>query len=414
MEKIRVGMIGFGGRGRGIMSTELLPMCDDGEIEITAVCDLYEDRMLWAKNEVENSQNKTPFYTQDYHELLKRNDVDAVIVTSAWESHVDIAVDSMKSGKSVGIEVGGAYSLEDCWKLVNTYEETKTPIMFLENCCYGKRELLVLNMVRKGIFGDVVHCEGGYHHDLRFEISHGEVHRHYRLRNYINRNCDNYPTHELGPISKVLDINNGNRFLSLTSTSSVAKGLHHYIVDRNGADDPYANTNFAQGDVVTTVIKCARGETITLTLDTTLPRAYSRGFTVRGTKASYFEDNDSFFFDHEHDEYEQNLRGLWGNASEYEEKYLHDIWKRYTPSGSHDGMDWMVYHAFIDAVRENRRMPIDVYDAAAYMSISTLSEKSISLGSMPVEIPDFTRGKWFRRTDISETPFNLDDIKKII
>ena len=143
-------------------------------------------------------------------------------------------------------------------------------------------------------------------HDLRGEISSGNEIRHYRLRNYIHRNCDNYPTHELGPIAKLLDINNGNRMLTLTSTASTAKGLHEYIVDRRGERDPLSQISFAQGDIVTTVIRCAGGQTITLTLDTTLPRYYSRAFTVRGTKASYFGETDCLFLDKVHAEYEES------------------------------------------------------------------------------------------------------------
>ena len=172
----------------------------------------------------------------------------------------------------------------------------------LENCCYGRRELLVKNMVDLGLFGEIVHCSGGYLHDLRHEISFGRENRHYRLRNYINRNCENYPTHELGPIARVLDINHGNRMLSLSSFASKAAGLHQYISTDKSDDTELLNTQFAQGDIITTVIKCAGGQTIVLTLDTTLPRYYSRGFTVRGTKGFYEETTDSIFLDSQHRE----------------------------------------------------------------------------------------------------------------
>lgn len=407
---IKFGMIGFGARGTGLLKDVLVDMHKE-DVLLTAVCDIYSDRAENAADIVEKAGYERPFVTTDYKEVLKIADLDAVVISTAWEAHIEIAVAAMKAGLYVGLEVGGAYNIEDCWELVNTHEKTGVHCMLLENCCYGKSEMMTLNMVRRGVLGEIVHCEGGYHHDLRQEIADGKENRHYRLRNYINRNCENYPTHELGPIAKILDINNGNRLVSLTSFSSCAKGLHEYVVDRKGADHPLAKVNFAQGDNVVTVIKCVGGETIVITLDTTLPRAYSRDFTVRGTKGGYFGANDCFFLDKEHESYEWNSKGLWGNAESYEEKYMHSVWKEYEPRGGHSGMDWLVFHAFFEAVKDNKRPPIDVYDAATYMCIAALSEQSIAKGSVTVDIPDFTRGKWYQRTDICDSYYNLDKIK---
>lgn len=281
------------------------------------------------------------------------------------------------------------------------------PCMMLENCCYGKRELMILNMVKKGIFGEVIYCEGGYHHDLRGEVMCGEENRHYRLRHYIHRNCENYPTHELGPIAKVLNINNGNRMMTLTSMSTKAKSMHNFIVEKRGSDDKYANVDFRQGDIVKTMIQCANGEVITLTLDTTLPCAYSRGFTVRGTKAAYFEDNDSIFIDGQDNKYEFSPKELWDSASKYEEEYQHPLWKDYVPQGGHDGIDWHVLRAFIESVKAGIQTPIDVYDTASWMAVSLLSEQSIAMGGMPQPIPDFTRGYWMNRKDVVEHPYSL-------
>ncbi len=410
MEKLKVGVIGLGARGYSIIRDTLCEMFDI--IDICAVCDIYEDRVKKAADLISEKCGKRPIGTNDYRDIMKIDEIQAVIIITAWEMHVDIAVAAMKAGKYVGLEVGGAYSVEQCQKLVDTYKETGVHCMLLENCCYGKRELMALNMVRQGVMGEITHCAGGYMHDLRQEVADGEENRHYRLRNYINRNCDNYPTHEIGPIAKILDINNGNRFVSLVSMASSAKGLHEYIISQKGTDHKLSNVTFAQGDVVTTIIKCANGETVTITLDTTLPRSYSRDFTVRGTKASYFESTDSFFFDGEHAKYEWNGRGLWGNASEYEEKYLHPIWQNYTAKGGHGGMDWLVYSAFVDSAKNNLRPPIDVYDAAVYMAITLLTEKSIALGGMPVEFPDFTNGQWYQRKDIVDNYYTLDKLNK--
>jgi hypothetical protein len=305
----------------------------------------------------------------------------------------------MNAGKAVAMEVGGAYAVEQCWELVDTYERTGTPFMFLENCCFGKREMMVLNMVKQGLFGEIVHCEGGYRHDLRYEISHGWDNRHYRLDNYINRNCENYPTHDLGPIAKVLNINHGNRLMTLTSMASKSAGLHDYIVSEKSDDEVLCNMKFKQGDIVTTVIKCAGGETITLSLDTTLPRYYSRSFTVRGSKGMYEEATDSVFIDspearrHDYDW----LKTCARNAEEYYEKYKHPMWIEYEKAGvrgTHDGMDWLEFKCFFDCLESGEKMPVDVYDAATWMSITALSEASIARGGAVMDIPDFTRGRW--------------------
>jgi len=404
-ETLRVGIIGLGCRGSDLLRDDLLPMYENGVV-VTAVCDSYEDRANAAAEKVKEKTGVTSFCTTDYREVVSRDDVDAVVIAAAWEAHVDIAVAAMRAKKYVGLEVGGAYSVEDCWRLIRTYEETGTELMLLENCCYGKRELMVLNMVRDGLFGDIVHCDGGYCHDLRGEVSNGEKNRHYRLRNYLKRNCENYPTHEIGPIAKVLDINHGNRFVSLVSVASAAKGLHAYI-GKQDAEHPYKDATFAQGDVVTTVLRCAGGQTVTITLDTTLPRTYSRKFTVRGVKGAYFEDTDSVFVDGEHNRFEWTPAALWGNAKEYEEKYLHPLWRDYDPKGGHGGMDWILFEAFINAAKRGAHPPIDVYDAATWMAVSALSEASIAAGSVPIAFPDFTGGKWVLPRQKEEGKFVL-------
>lgn len=406
---MKIGVLGLGGRGQGLLKDAILPACEDFNVEVAAVYDPYEDRTQRGVDIVFEKTGKRPIAAKSVEEIMSNPDIQGIITPSAWESHVDVLVAAMKAGKYAATEVGGAYTIEDCWKLVDTYEETGTPCMMLENCCYGQRELMLLNMVRMGLLGDVVHCAGGYMHDLRDEIANGKENRHYRLRNYMNRNCENYPTHELGPIAKLLDINNGNRMVSLTATASCAKGLHQYIVDKKGAEDPLADVQFAQGDIFTTVIKCAKGQTITLQLDTTLPRCYSRGFTIRGTKGAYFEDTDMVFMDGKDAKYDFDCHEIWGNAKEYAKEYDHDLWKNYDPKGGHGGMDYLVISAFLEAMVNGKRPPIDVYDTAAYMCISALSEESILKGSAPVMIPDFTRGKWYMRKDIDhDLKFDLD------
>ena len=407
-KKIRVGQIGLGGRGFGLLQNVILLQED---VEVVAVCDLYEDRTQAAAQAIKEKQGHDPVMTANYHDIIAMENVDAVVVTAAWECHIDPAIEAMRAGKYVGVEVGGAYSVEDCWRLVRTYEETGVPCMLLENCCYGREELLVMNMVKKGLFGEIVHCQGGYRHDLRHEITNGRENRHYRLRNYMNRNCENYPTHELGPIAKILGINRGNRMVSLNAVASKAAGLHEYILKEKGPDYDLANTIFAQGDVVTTIIKCAHGQTISLTLDTTLPRAYSRGFHIQGTKGMYMEDNRSIFLDDVHNQYDFEWKKQWDNVEEYFQEHEHPIWKKYQEDGlvgGHGGMDGLVFGAFFDAVRNKKQVPIDVYDMAAWMSITALSEESIAKGGAPVAIPDFTNGRWTHREAGPEGYYSLD------
>lgn len=215
----------------------------------------------------------------------------------------------------------------------------------------------------------------------------------------MHRNCENYPTHELLPIGKILKINDGNRFLSLVSVSSCAKGMHQYIVNNKGENDRLAKAEFRQGDVVTTILRCANGETVRITLDTTLPRSYSRQFTIRGTKAAYFEDTDSIFMDGKDNEAEFEPSKLWGNAKEHEEEFAHSLWKDYKAVGGHDGMDYLVLRTFFESVMEGIEPPIDVYDMATYISISVLSEESIAKGGVQVAVPDFTNGKWTYRKE---------------
>ncbi|WP_391572980.1 Gfo/Idh/MocA family protein [Cohnella sp.] len=394
-DKVKIGLIGLGGRGMGLLEIILLKMED---VDIVVVCDVYEDRRQRAADVIEMAGRPRPTAVARYRDILNMESVDAVVLCTSWSAHIPLAIDAMEKGKYVACEVGGAYSMQECWKLVEAYERTGVPCMMLENCCYGRDELMLLNMVKLGVLGEVVHCSGGYHHDLRYEIAYGKENRHYRLQEYIHRNCDNYPTHELGPIAKLLDINRGNRMVSLVSLASKAVGMQEYVKSNRG-DSELAHTRFKQGDIVTTVIQCARGETITLTLDTTLPRYYSRGFTVRGTKGMYMEDNRSLFLDGEHTLYETKWKTQWDNVDRYREKYDHPLWQSYLKEGvrgGHDGMDWLVFKGFFDSVRNGTQTPIDVYDMASWMSISSLTEDSIAMGGQPVAVPDFTNGQWIR------------------
>ena len=405
MDKVRLGVIGLGQRGASLVKDLFLVM---PQVKVAALCDDYENRAQEVADHVAEKTGNMPFVTKKYEDILTRGDVDAVLVLTPWETHIPMAIAAMKAGMPVGIEVGGATSVQQCWDLVRTWEETRTPFMFMENCCYGQTEMTVMNMVRKGLFGEIVHCEGAYAHDLRDEISEGEERHHYRLRHYIKRNCENYPTHELGPIAKLLNINNGNRMVSLSAMASKAAGLKDYLRTHKvaGCDE---NTVFAQGDVFTTCIRCANGETILLQLDTTLPRFYSRNFTVRGTKGMYEERTNSVFLDGDTRHFD--WKPGWDNFTEYLKEHEHPLWAKFRQGGivgGHGGMDGLVYGAFADCLINGWDMPIDVYDAAAWMAITPLTEASIRMGGAVVDIPDFTDGRWLEREERNCGEYKLE------
>lgn len=400
MAEFRVGVIGLGGRGRGHIRHTLAGRDD---VIVTAVCDVYEDRCLEMVDFCREKYGIEIAHTADYHELIERDDVDVVCIFSAWENHIPAAVYAMRHGKQAAAEVGGAYSLDDCWELIRAYEETGIHCMFLENCCYNREEMMALNMVRQGLFGRVVHCEGGYQHDLRHEISFGAENRHYRLRNYQNRCCENYPTHELGPIAKVLDINRGNRMLSLSSMASGAFGLNDYAKKNSDVNPEFKTYRFKQGDIVKTNIICAGGELITITLDTTLPRDYTRNFTVRGTNGYICGGTNKVLID--------DGKDVSAPISDYYDKWEHPVWRHFLDEGvrgGHGGMDWLVFDAYFTSLSDGVVPPIDTFDMAAWMAITPLSEISIANNGAPVDIPDFTRGMWTQRADKNTGFYSLD------
>ena len=395
MENLKIGFIGLGQRGDVLLKNVLNNFPD---VDIAAVCDSYADRADAAAENVKERRGYAPAIYTDHSALLADENVQIVIISASWEAHVPLAIEAMRAGKITALEVGGAYSVEDCWKLVHTWEETQIPFMFLENCCYGERELLATKLVRMGILGEVVYCHGAYCHDLRAEICGGVENRHYRLRNYLARNCDNYPTHNLGPIARLLNVNRGNRMVKLVSMGSKSKGLECYVNEHKEYEH-LKGEKFAQSDIVTTMITCADGSLITLKLDTTLPRAYSRELTVSGTKGIYSERDNVVLEDGGDFNHDEGIELCRDTAEKY--KHLRPkIWKDITEEeikAGHGGMDTLMLRAFFDAVRAGEEMPIDVYDAASWMVVTCLSEASIAAGSMPMDIPDFTNGRWQTR-----------------
>ena len=406
---VNIGMIGVSGRGSGMLR-ELLK-CEG--VRVPAVCDKYSDRAENGAKIVKEETGLDADVYLDYKELLARDDLDAVFCATTWITHARIATDAMRAGKHVAMEVGGAASIEECWQMVRASEETGKFCMLLENCCYDRKEMAIYNMVKKGLFGEIIHMQGGYQHDLRDEISLGRENRHGRLYNFQHRNGELYPTHQLGPISKVIEINRGNRYLSVSSFATKSRGLNEWIKENKGEDYDLANYPFNQGDIVTTVLKTANGETVVLTHDCSLPRHYSRAYRVQGTKGIYMEDGNTLFIEGVTKHEEGNWMHPGEDFDNYLETYEHPLWKKYRNDGvhaGHGGMDFLVLSAFAESVRLDAKPPIDVYDTAVMMAVTCLSEQSIALGSAPVAFPDFTNGMWIDREPTRRGKYCLDEV----
>ena len=409
--RVHLGWIGVGRRGFGMLQRAY--RMDD--VDVVWVCDLEMEKLKRVEEFCQENGKSLPKFTENYKDILEDESVDAVIVMTEWYSHGKIALEAVKSGKYTGVEVGCVHDLDECFKLVDAYEKYATPVMMLENCCYGRKELAALRMAREGLFGELVHADGAYAHYLNEAELFGDVvgkrfdDKHYRQYEYLNRNAENYPTHALGPIAKTLRINRGNRFMTISSFASKSRGLRDYVARHLPEDYQLRDKEFKQGDIVTTVITCAGGETIRLTLDTTIPRPYySRSFSIRGTRGCCIEEGNgstTFFL-------EGMKEGVINNKDEFYSKYDHPLHKtEVNDQGGHaENIDWHVLRAFFEAVKAGTDTPIDAYDTATWMAIGALSEASIAKGSMPVDIPDFTKGSWFHREPSPRSIYNLDEM----
>ncbi len=414
-ERIKIAYVGCGRRGYGVLKHCFSKMVD---VDIVAICDKLEANLEKAKDKiVENGKPAPAMITTSYQEVLDNPEVEAIVLMTGWDERPAMAKQALLAGKYTAVEVGCAATLEDCFDLIDTYEKTGVPLMMLENCCYSRREMMTLNMREQGVFGEIVHCTGAYAHYLNEVELFKELHEdpenkavtHYRLAHYINGNRENYPTHALGPISKVLNLNRGNRMVSLVSVASKAAGLKQYAKDHFGEDSEYAKIDYKQGDIITTVITCANGETIHLSLDTTLPRPYySRNYGVRGTKGLYTEERKVGFV-----EGMEEFKEVTSNEEEFYAKYDHPLHKEYEAMqekrGGHGGLDWLVCRAFVESVKRGTNTPIDAYDTVLWMAIGALSEESIKTGRA-VEVPDFTRGKWEHREPPVLGKYCLDQV----
>ena len=409
---VNIGIIGLGSR----TETLLFSIFQLPDVRITAVCDLKQERIEKINSIFAEKGIPLPKSYSTYHDLIDDPDVEAVFIPTSWNSHLKIACDSMKKGKYAAIEVGGASSIEELWKLVHASEESGVSCMMLENCCYGRDELLVLNMVRKGLFGELVYCECGYEHYLGKEMAEEYFDGLERCRHNLARNGDLYLTHGLGPVAKILRINRGNRFLSVSSHATKARGFTLALEKHAGK----SGVSFNQGDVVTTVIHCANGENITITHGVSLPRPYSRNCRVQGTNGIWLENADGIYIEGispciEKQDPSGSVSEVhqWSKVDSFYEKFDHPIWKEYKDKVAEGrrGYDILTVKAFIDAVRNRTETPITVYDCAAWMSITVLSEQSVALGGKPVPCPDFTNGKWIYTSNKNTSFWSLDEVE---
>jgi predicted dehydrogenase len=418
-DKLKIGILGVGMRGQ--VHLEELMHRDD--VVIAAICDIDPfmiDRALKAVADA--NRPKPQVYTgskEAWREMLAMAGLDAVFIVTPWELHAPQAIAAMKAKVAVACEVVAGITLDDHWAVLRAQIQSGTPYMLLENVCYRRDVMAVLNMARQGVFGQIEHLEGGYQHDLRdVKFNAGKPGEAYgggvefgdkgwseskwRTQHSIDRNGDLYPSHGIGPCAMQANINRGNRFERITSYATKARGLNDYVKAK-APGHPNTKVKFKLGDVVQTQIACAGGETILLSHDTSLPRPYSLGFRVQGTNGIWMDVNKSIYIQGQAKEEDR-----WEPAQPWLDRYDHPLWKKYGPKAQdsgHGGMDFFVVHAFIEALKRGEPMPIDIYDAVTWSAISPLSEMSVARGNKTLTFPDFTGGKWRSRKSI----FALDD-----
>lgn len=396
IKTVRIGFVGLGNRG-----SAAVPRINfiDG-ISINGLCDIRPARVQIAKESIKNSPYKPALYSgreDAWKEMCERDDIDVVYIATPWNLHVPIATYAMAHGKHVALEVGMAESIQECWELVNASEQNKRHCIFLENCCYDFFELLTLNMARQGYFGDIIHCEGAYiHNNVASLFDKNARYDLWRLKENIGRDGNLYPTHGLGPIAQIMNINRGeklNYMVSMSSDDFTMKSLGKQSYDKDpNTFKPFLNAKF-RGNMNTSVIKTNSGKTIMLQHDISSPRVYSRIYLISGTKGSALKYPlpGKIAIGHE----------AWLTDDEIkkaEEIYTLPIVKRLGEMakqvGGHGGMDFLMDWRWIDNLHNGLPMDHDVYDAALWTSISPLSEWSAAHSSAPIEVPDFTRGAW--------------------
>ena len=393
LKTVRIGFVGVGGMG----SAHVTNLLNIKGAEIRAVCDIVESKVQRIQDMViKAGQPKPEGYSKgeyDYKNLCARNDLDLVYIATPWEWHVPMCLQAMQTGKHAATEVPAAYTLDDCWRLVETSEKTGKYCMMMENCNYDQIEMMILNMVKKGVLGELLHTECGYLHDLRQVKYDMKGEGLWRRAHSMKRNGDLYPTHGLGPVAQCLDINRGNYFDYLVSIGTKTRGLHKYAVETFGENSAEALEKFMLSDIVTTILHTVNGETVILKHDTNSPRPYSRDILVQGTKGIVRKYPDPKI--HIEGKSEPHT---WEEVDLYLKEYNHPLWvqteEETKDAAGHGGMDYLEDYRLINALLKGIEPDTDVYDAAVLSAVIELSGRSISNGSAPVKFPDFTRGMW--------------------
>ena len=407
---VRVGFVGVGVKGTEHLANLLkLP-----GVELRAVCDIDEAAATKAQQLAEKAgQRKPTTYTRgnhDFERMCATEELDLVYTATPWEWHVPVCLAAMRHGKHAATEIPAAITLDECWQLVESSEKTGRYCCMMENVNYMREEMAILLMVRKGLFGELVHAEGAYEHDTRY----------LKIRDYgdglwlgdhhARRNGNLYPPHGLGPLAWYLDINRGDRLDYLVSMSSNARGMDLYAREHLPADHPKRLKKYINGDINSTLIRTVNGRTIILKHDSDLPRPYSRGHLVQGTRGivcrhpefkvslerkvqdQNWEPGAKFLAEYEHPLWKQALEQAWRKSGHATEPV--PVGDAATPiSKSIDG-DYLEDMRLIQALRNGVPPDFDVYDAATWSVVSALSEKSVADRSRPMDFPDFTKGKW--------------------
>jgi predicted dehydrogenase len=391
IETVRIAYVGVGGQGSSHVRNLLkIPGC-----RITAVCDIRSERTDWATEAITAAGQPAPkVYNRgprDFERLCETEDLDLVYNATPWEWHVPIMLSAMKNGKHTATEVPAAMTIEDCWAMVDSAEKHRKHCVLMENCNYDRMEMMVYNIVRQGLLGDVLHAEGGYLHDLRSikfaDKGEGLWRRAWDTK--VNGNL--YPTHGLGPIANCLDINRGDRFDYLVSMSGPIRGLQDYAASHLPPDSPKRQERYVAGDVNLSLIKTAKGKTIVVEHCVNLPRPYSRIHMVQGTKGLFQGYPDRLYIEG------RGKEDQWQDAKAVLDEFEHPLWKEMADAAEgagHGGMDFIEDYRLIKCLREGLATDMNVYDAAALSAIVQLSAQSVTRRSAPVDVPDFTRGRW--------------------
>ncbi|MBB5439015.1 putative dehydrogenase [Pedobacter sp. AK017] len=407
LQTVRVGFIGVGNRGTSAVTR----MSKIEGVEIKAICDLRPEKAQAAKRNIANTPHTPDLYTggeNEWKKMCERNDIDLVYIATPWNLHTPMAVFSMEHDKHAAVEVPAAETLEECWQLVETSEKTKKHCMMLENCCYDFFELLTLNMARQGFFGEIVHAEGAYLHDLLDEnFSKTQYQGMWRLKdNYKSGNL--YPTHGLGPVAQAMDINRGDKMDYLVSVSSNDFMMAAKANELAAKDDFYkefAGKSF-RGNMNVTTIRTSKGKTIMIQHDVTSPRPYSRLHTISGTKAiaQKYPLPARIATNHLNWVTPEEMKVL---EEKYQPAIVKKIGEMAKKVGGHGGMDFMMDWRLIDCLRNGLPLDMDVYDAATWSSIKPLSEISVANRSNSIDVPDFTGGSWKTNKQVDLTLSHL-------